>query len=195
MPKQDTLKRLEDAGHGDEVIAAFKAQNDQIEELRRHNNQLVSALNELNGVKERVERTEQAQVMTAKQRFIADLNKDVPDWQEINDNAAFHAFLAEEEGLSGFTRQEVLDVAATNSDSAKVIRLFKAFKDSRPKRKENIAPETGGQSAAPEAKKVFTRAEVAQFYNDLAMGRIKHGPEAQAKEAEILQAQQEGRIR
>lgn len=194
-PKADAVKILEEAGYDNDVVEAFKAQNEQIAALTTRNDQLVSALADLQGVKERVERAEQSQAMTSQQRFIADLAAAVPDWEEINDNPAFHAFLTEEDGFSGLTRQDVLSNAEKRLDSATVVKLFSAFKGAKPKRTENIAPANGNHAAAPDGGRIFSRAEVAQFYGDLARGRIKHGPEAQAKEAEILKAQQEGRIR
>lgn len=194
-PKSDAVKTLEDAGYDDDVVSAFKAQNEQIQALMKRNEDLVAQVRELYDVKERVERTEQEQVMTAAQRFVADLDSAVPEWRETNDNPEFHAFLLQEDGFSGLTRQDVLSNAEQRRDAATVIKLFKAFKDAKPKRKENIAPANGNHAAAPDGGRIFSRAEVAQFYGDLARGRIKHGPEAQAKEAEILKAQQEGRIR
>lgn len=191
----DAVRLLEDAGYDDDVVAAFRAQSTQIDALTKRNDQLIEAMNEMKSVKDRVERTEQTQAMTAQQRFIADLEAAVPDWGEVNDNKEFHAFLSGEDGFSGLTRQDVLSRAEKELDAATVIKLFKGFKGAKPKRAENIAPAAGQGGTQHEGGKVFSRAEVAQFYSDLAVGRIKHGPEAQAKEAEILKAQQEGRIR
>lgn len=195
-PKQDSVKILEDAGYQDDaLITAFKAQNEQLAELQRKNDKLQASLQELHGVKDRVARNEETQAQTAAQRFITDIAAAIPDWEAVNDNPQFHAFLSQEEGLSGYTRQDTLSRAEKSLDAATAVKIFKAFKDSLTKRKENISPNSRGSGSAPEGKRLFSREEVAQFYADLARGRIKQGPEAQAKEAEIIEAQREGRIR
>lgn len=109
---------------------------------------------------ERLSRVQQeteakTRAMTAEQRFWSDLSAQVPDWQTVNDDPAFHAWLAEEEGLTGMSRQQVLEAAQQRMDSAQVVRVFNAFKQaSQPATNPNraalekqVAP--GKSKAAP----------------------------------------------
>lgn len=148
-----------------------------------------------------------AQDAEAQQRagFVSDLEALVPNWKDIDDDAAFHAWLADYDE-SGVQRQERLVQAITGFNAARAAQLFRAFDAVRAKPKPAPAPavppqmqvpdRAGGQPPAqPPAKRTFSKEEITQFYRDVAMGRRYTDEQIKDIEREIRLAQQEGRIR
>lgn len=99
---------------------------------------------ELDQTKERVETFAAQAYKTNEDKFYGELAKAVPDWQTVNADQQWLAWLGEVDPLSGVPRQRYLDNAAQQLDHARTAALFQAFKDSTGK---GAAPESAPASA------------------------------------------------
>lgn len=148
--------------------------------------------------------TTETVAMTAEQAFFDRLTKLVPNWEEINVNQAFLAWLAEVDPVYGQPRQAALDVAQQSLNSDRAANVFKAFKATLPQAPKSnpvdkqVSPKAAA-SAAPtgtETKPVITQAQIKAFYDDVAKGLYRGRPqEVQQIEAKINAAIAEGRVR
>jgi BMFP domain-containing protein YqiC len=155
----------------------------------------------------------QNQQMNAEQQFLARVESQVPNWQEITANEAFHDWLAVTDPLSNYTRKVHLEDALRNLDATRVIAFFEAwFKDTGQTRfaqptavrsaatelEKQVAPGRTKSSAAPITQpntKKYTRMDITNFYKDVSLGKYKDKQrEREAIERDIFQAQAEGRI-
>lgn len=141
--------------------------------------------------------------LTLEQQFYATLKSLVPDWENINKDERWLAWLADVDPVYGAPRQAALDAAHQKFDVERVANVFKAFKASAPAKPQSslanqVAPSGAAATApiAPPAKQVLSSKFVEKFYNDLAKGRyVGREAEAASIEAEINTAAAEGRIR
>lgn len=151
---------------------------------------------QVSGVSERTDTTLQGQ-------FYATLEKLVPDWETVNKDHRFLAWLAEVDPIYGAARQAALEAAHAALDVQRVANVFATFKAAHPTPKpqslENqVAPSSVSAQAptAPESKPFITQAQVSAFYTARAQGRYRgREAEADAIEAQINQALTEGRVR
>lgn len=135
----------------------------------------------------------------AEARFWTDLETQVPNFRAVNADPAFHQWLAELDPLSGQPRQQLLVGAQQALDAYRVAAVFKSFAAVAPKAQKETIPDDQVQprqarSAAPEPQqgKVWTRAEISEFYRNKAS---YPKDQAAAIEADIFAAQAQGRIR
>ena len=148
--------------------------------------------------------TTETVAMTAEQAFFDRLAKLVPNWEEINVNQAFLAWLAEVDPVYGQPRQAALDVAQQSLNSERAANVFKAFMAAQPQAPKSnpvdkqVSPKAAA-SAAPTAtdnKPVITQAQIKAFYDDVAKGLYRGRPqEMQQIEVKINAAIAEGRVR
>jgi len=149
---------------------------------------------------ERLERLESEKQEDAQARFWVNLEQAVPTFREINADAEFHQFLAQFDPQTGKQRQQVLNEAQQALDAKGVADIFQSYLDQaapapRPQVPEDqVEPRTARTTEAPQGKKLWTRAEIGQFYRDKNSGRYS-ADEAQRLEADIFAAQTEGRVR
>lgn len=149
--------------------------------------------------------TSQTVAMTAEEVFFSKLTVQVPDWEQINADERFLAWLAETDPVYGQPRQAALTSAQNAMDVGRVANVFKAFKDTLPKQ---VAPKADplakqvspkGSASAPPAptdKPVITQQQVQTFYHDVATGKYRgRDAEVQRLEQMINEALAEGRIR
>jgi hypothetical protein len=148
------------------------------------------------------------------------LDKDVPKWREVNQDDAFVAWLDEVDPYSGHPRGAMLKQAYEANDGPRVVNFFLGYQQEHaavtppagksaaaapvgaPRRSLDtlVAPGTPKAGAAStqdgSGKRIWTRAEIGQFYAEVGTGRFK-GTADQRKqlEADIFAAQREGRIR
>lgn len=158
----------------------------------------------------RVEQVAQSQQRTVEQTFWSDLTAAVPNWREINANKEFHAWLLEEDPLTGATRQTHLENAQRNFDVRRVTAFFKAWKGSdghsiaqeprdaaKSQLEKQVAPGRGRTAAPPSANqaKTYTQKDIAKFFDDVRRGAYKgRETERDRLERDIFAAQSEGRI-
>lgn len=144
---------------------------------------------------------------TSAETYLARLADAVPDWEEINYDPNFIEWLKVVDPVYGVERNVALQVAHKNLDVARVAAIFKAYKESRtpPTQPQKPAADLGRQvaptrtrSGAPAQQqvqgKIWTNAEISQFFDDWRRGRIPQD-EAERIEQDILAAQAQGRIR
>ena len=145
--------------------------------------------------------TQQVDV-TSESAFLAQLSNVVPDWETINQDERFLAWLAEVDPMTGLPRQSYLDDAVEKRDIARVAHIFNTFKGpskkadtTRRELERQVAPRSvrTPQTASETTGKVWTQAEVKKFYDDVVHGRVT-AEEAARIESEINAAAAEGRI-
>lgn len=158
-----------------------------------------------------------------KQAVFDILTRDVPNWQKINENPEFLAWLDQVDPYAGYRRGDLLGQAFKSYDGPRVVAFFNGFL------KEHAAvtpPPPPAAAAAPAAaapqvaleklvtpglpktgaagtqdgsgKRVWTRAEISKFYADKSAGRFNSDTgkkKAMEMEADIFAAQSEGRVR
>lgn len=117
---------------------------------------------------------------TKEAAFWADLARLVPNYEQINVDQKWLAWLTEEDEATGFVRQDILDRHSSALNAAGVAKMFKAFEASLPKAAEPpVAPAArsvgAGAPALPPgpAKGYPTREEIRDFYKRAAIGRVK----------------------
>lgn len=139
--------------------------------------------------------------------FYADLEKQVPDFAEINVDPGFLAWLEEVDPYSGERKINLLRSAGAQHDVMRTASFFNVYKSlsrrSAPAKanplEKQISPSRGaagelvGKSAR--SNRVFSKGDVAKFYRDVVEGRYKgRDSERQKLENEIITAGREGRI-
>jgi len=151
-------------------------------------------------LQERVDRLEAEKVEDAQARFWVNLEQAVPTFREINADPKFHQFLAQFDPQTGKQRQQSLTEAQQALDAKGVADVFQSYLNQaaqapRPQVPEGqVEPRTTRATDVPQGKKLWTRAEIGQFYRDKQNG--KYGAdEAERLEADIFAAQTEGRVR
>jgi hypothetical protein len=148
--------------------------------------------------------TTQTVAMTAEQAFFDRLTKLVPNWEEVNTNEAFLAWLGDVDPVYGQPRQAALNAAQQSLNAERVANVFKAFMATMPQTPKSnpVAKQVSPKAAASTAptgtdnKPIFTQAQVKAFYDEVAKGLWRgRQQEAQQVEARINAAMAEGRIR
>jgi hypothetical protein len=149
----------------------------------------------------------------SKTEVFASLNTRVPNWQQLNVDPKFLAWLSQEDVLSGRQRKELLTEAFEGMHAERVVGFFEKFlkEDSgsvpspstaAPQTRQPqvsmdslVAPGSTRQSApvAPGEKRTWTEAEISDVY---ARRRRRQIPDAEfAKlEQEMMLAVAEGRV-
>ena len=156
----------------------------------------------------------------ARSRMHDTLNRDVPNWTEINDNEKFLDWLALPDPYSGVIRHQLLKSAYAANDAPRVLNFFKGFlaqeaaenppaptPDPQPAPPapapkvplESLAAPGRAKTAAamtPAEKPFFTRADVTKFYSEVASGKWAGRDEDKNRlERQIHEAGKDGRIR
>lgn len=139
---------------------------------------------------------------SAERDFYSVLSTKVPDWEKVNGNKAFHTWLDASDELTGFRRQDLLSEAERARDAERVAKFFTAFKKTSKKQVDDsslaletqLAPSNTRTPNTPTGKKIWTRAEIGEFYKRVRSGRISD-KDAVAIESDIHAASVEGRIR
>lgn len=155
----------------------------EVQELKR----------DLSAIKERDQQKTEASFWTA-------LNELVPDWKAVNGDQAFHTFLAQYDPQTGQQRQQDLATAQQALDADGVAAVFNAFKKQQPQPEkqripdDQVDPPTSRATTAPQGGRIWTGAEIKQFYTDKTNGKIS-AEEGKRLEADIFLAQKQGRIR
>lgn len=129
--------------------------------------------------------------------FLSDLAVQVPDWEALNTDPDFLAWLAEVDPMTGFARKVYLDDAYGVRDVNRTAAVFTAYKtqkgivaqpapQSKPSLERQVSPGKAKATAAPAAdpsQRTWTMAEITAFYDDVRRGKYR-GREAEAGEIE-----------
>jgi hypothetical protein len=166
--------------------------------------QLRAEINELKG---KLGNVTERQVVSDKDRYEATLSAQVPDWEAMNVDQGFLAWLAEVDPVYGMPRQYALTNAYESLDANRTATIFKQYKATiaptqrqQPNRElqRQVAPTRSHTSPAPTTsvadKRVYSTADIDTFYSEWRRGMIDEN-EAVQIERDIHAAINEGRIR
>lgn len=160
---------------------------------------------------------------TAKMTFWSTFDAAVPDSKALNVNPAFMEFMKVSVPGTGMTRQQLVEVAVQNLDPQSAIAIYNEFKSAvspnlppippTPPTPPGPGPEfqpgglmaqadpaaslnVPGQPTIPVADtKIYTKAEVNDFFKNLAIGKFDNLPDkGSAYEALLMAACKEGRV-
>jgi len=154
-------------------------------------------------LQQRLDRLEADKQEDAEARFWMNLEQAVPNYRQINSEAAFLKFLNQFDPQTGRQYQQALSQAQQSLDAKGVADVFKLYlnqaKPTQQQRQvpdEQVEPRTTKATQAPNSQggKLWTGADITQFYRDKTAGRYA-ADEAQRLEADIFAAQREGRVR
>lgn len=157
---------------------------------------------EIAKLKREVESVKTTSVENKEVSFFDKLASAVPDWMAINDDPDFHAWLGEVDDLTGAQRQDILTAAEEKRDADRVARFFKAFKKVQENKSaaatasldSQVAPVASRVDEPPKGKKIWTRAEIADFYARDRRGELTEEQSA-AIDKEVQLAIRERRVR
>lgn len=151
----------------------------------------------------------------ARNDFLRDLTNLVRNWQVIDQDAGFTAYLDEFDAQTGRTRREFFNEADRANNAARVASFFASYATGKktpqvpapvaaapatPSVDHLISPDSSRLSEAPPGKKLWTRAEIAKFYNDSRATRgskpygLYSAAEFAAIDSDLNAALAEGRI-
>jgi hypothetical protein len=165
------------------------------EELASKDSVIAKLQNEINSIKS-------VTTNVVSDNFFKSLTEFVPDWEALNANDNFLKWLDEVDELTGETRQSLLSKAESQRDPVRAAKFFNMYKktsqswaaNSPTPMEQQIVPPVNQAPQSPQAKKIWTRAEISDFYNRVRRGTISDA-DAIAIEADISSATIEGRIR
>lgn len=179
-----------------------RAAEQKVSEIRNHNAELLSEIKDL---KSKLGNVSDRQVVSDKDRFLASLGKQVPDWETLNVDTGFLNWLAQVDPVYGLPRQYGLNNAYEAFDADRTAAIFNQYKSMVAPQAQQKAPSLSSQVAPTRSrstpaqnletgKPTFSQAEISQFYDDWMKNKITND-EAVKIEAEIHAAYAEGRIR
>ncbi len=210
---QKLITEEDEQAYGPELIdlarrAAAETLGPEIEHLRNENQSL----------QKRVTTTAQGEVRQS-------LDAAVPNWKVINKSPEFRQWLSLRNVYTGEVRQQMLNAAYSAADAPKVTAFFKDFLregiatgqvtpaaqlEQPPQPAPRVAavpletlaapgrarPASGESPASPADKPIYTRAQIATFYNQVRQGAYAGRETEKARvENSIFSAQAEGRVR
>lgn len=153
----------------------------------------------------RVEAATSTANANARQVFLRQLSDAVPDWQVIDQEDAFTAFLDEYDQLTGRQRRQFFTEADQSNDAQRIISFFTTYREGSSAKKTlqkevaknameySLSPSGVRASEAPAGKKVWSQGEIRKFYTDARRGIYSAG-EYERIESDIFAAQNEGRL-
>ena len=181
-----------------------RATESKVGTLREREAQLVQEIKELKG---QLGSVSERQVVSDKDRFLVGLGQQVSDWEALNVDQGFLAWLQQVDPVYGIPRQAALANAYEILDVNRVANIFKAYKQTLPQTpapskakqelQRQVAPTRTRSTTTPSDNvndKIFTNQDIEQFYNDWRRGFYDE-QEAADMEKQIHTAIAEGRIR
>ena len=212
-PAPDTKTSAEDIeAFGDELVAMVERR--ALAAVQPFVSAQISRLAQrLDALEKTAQTTAQSVEATAADLFWGKLEQLVPDFREIDATDAWRAWLAEEQPLTGRSRQEFLNEAVRSADATRVAAFFEAFKSGQqvqaspkpapsqasPALEAHVTPVSPVASQPPRAggqgqKPVYTAAQLQEMSNRIIRLRNTRPAEAKAMEAEMDAAIAEGRV-
>ena len=190
--------------YGDSINIMRKAAREEIAQLKQQ-------IQQIQNVVPQVQQVQTQQKKSSEQNFWNTIANEVPNWQDINKNEAFQAWLLEVDPLTGINRQTYLEDAQHNLDANRVVNFFRTWegefgvaktaqtdrkaqqsqlqKQVSPGKSRNNGTKTSGQT------KTYTNADIKEFFSDVRKGKYKGRDDERGRiERDIFAAQQEGRI-
>lgn len=181
---------------------------------------LINAYEErIKGLEAQVQVTTATTSQQIQQKLLDTLDARLSSWREINTNEKFIDWLGLPDAYSGAIRMDMLKAAYAQGNAPRVLAFFNGFlaeeaavapAETQPDDGSTVkvakvplaslaAPgraKTAAAAPAPTEKPIFTRAQIAKFYADVN-AQVYRGRDADKNklEAQIFEAQREGRIR
>jgi len=157
---------------------------------------------EIQKLKSKLDSLEGVTSKTVEKDFYSSLDAKVPDWTKLNQDKSFHKWLDEVDELTGYRRQDMLSQAERDKDADRVAKFFAAFKKTSQTQMETtsaaletqVTPSSTKTPNTPPAKKIWTRAEISDFYRRVRTGLVSDADQVTI-ESDIHAATVEGRIR
>lgn len=202
---EDRMKKLESGAPAERYVKPEEVEEygeNLVDLIRRAAREEVAAKqSEIEALKAKVDGFEGKVTANVEVDFYSRLSDKVSDWRVINDDPRFHTWLNDFDDY-GNRRQDMLSMAESEKNADKVAKFFDAFKRSITSQaaaansslEQQVAPDVNRAVAPPKGKRLWTRAEITEFYNQMRRGAIK-ASDAVALEADIQAAIVEGRIR
>jgi hypothetical protein len=202
---EDRMKKLESGAPAERYVKPEEVEEygeNLVDLIRRAAREEVAAKqSEIEALKAKVDGFEGKVTANVEVDFYSRLSDKVSDWRVINDDPRFHTWLNDFDDY-GNRRQDMLSMAESEKNAEKVAKFFDAFKKSITSQaaaansslEQQVAPDVNRAVAPPKGKRLWTRAEITEFYNQMRRGAIK-ASDAVALEADIQAAIVEGRIR
>ena len=213
MAPEKLITAEEAADYGDDFLKVVgkKAREELAPVINAYKAEIENLKNQLKGFSGFVQQDSHTKLM-------ATLDKDLPNWRELNTNQEFLDWLSLPDPYSGAIRHDMLKAAYAQGNASRVLAFFNGFLAEEaavaPVRAEPdpavttvakvplatlAAPgraKTAASTPAPAEKPITTRAQIAAFYTDVNAGKYR-GRDAEKTQAEnmIFAAQREGRIR
>ena len=200
--------------YGESIDMMRKVSREELGSVMNRLAQLETTLKQLQtNVVPQVQAVAQKQAVSAEQQFWSDLTSAVSNWREVNDNAAFQAWLLETDPLTGITRQTYLEDAQRALDARRVSAFFRTWLEStgqavaqpqgsapaaqNPELEKQVTPGRARSAGTPQTNKgkVYTPEDIKKFFNDVRAGKYKgREQERDRTERDIFAAQRENRI-
>jgi hypothetical protein len=199
--------------YGESLDVMRRAARQELSEADARIAQLERTIQQMQGTLiPQVSSLQHRQVVNAEQKFWSDLSATVPNWNDINSDAAFQSWLLEVDPLTGISRQTILEDAQRNLEVNRVSNFFKSWLEISGQ--ANVAQNTRRATTASELErqvtpgrsrstgnptgntaKTYSRDDINNFFRDVRDGKYK-GREADRDriERDIFAAQREGRI-
>jgi len=204
----------EEADYGEEFLTVVgkKAKEELLPIIGKYEQKIAELESRLAGVNNHV-------TLDARERMLSTLDNRIPNWRELNTNQEFLDWLKLPDPYSGAIRHNLLKAAYEQNNAPRVAAFFQGFLADE----AAVAPATGGATqqaetppspkvsleelaapgraktaaaTAPVEKPIVTRAQIAEFYRDVAAGKYRGKPKEKAAfERVIFEAQHDGRIR
>lgn len=201
-PQQKLVTEKDVEAYGGELLDVIKRQaveavQADLAKLQAENAELRK---QLGGVAEK-------QGHVDRRAYFAELAAAVPDYEALNTDQGFLAWLSEVDPVSGLNRQTFLNAAYENLDAQRTAAVFSTYKQTLAKApisqaaqelQRQVAPGTSRASSPTTqptgADKIWSMAEIERFYVDVSKGKYERD-EATRIEAEIDAAVAAGRLR
>jgi len=191
--ESDLSQLREEYGDEDPMVKALEAE-------RERNRRLEQTVQSLQGSAQE----------SAEERFWADLNAQVPDWNAINDRQDFLEWLNRPDPMSGEIRDTLIQRHQANGDGNRAAAIFEAFLNEHPQARQEMRGESGKQpqqpgvqaqveptrtktEPEPEQPAMYPLSEYQQFMQDITKGKYT-ADKADYWQREYSNAIAEGRI-
>ena len=181
-----------------------------LQPLLAENTQLKEVVSRLEGTTVQVQQTQQ---QNREQMFWTRMVELVPNWEGMNSDPGFLAWLAQYDPMIGNTRKFMLDQAQQQLNADRAAAFFKGYASTLPP-PPHVDPQRelarqaspnrnaggGGQGYQPPANnqtvEIWSSQEVTDFYTDVSRGKYRSNPaEYQRMNEAITNAVAEGRVR
>jgi len=180
-----------------------RATESKISNFRGREAELEAKIAELNG---KLGNVTERQGLSDKDRYQSALAAQMPDWETLNVDQGFLAWLAEVDPVYGMPRQYALNNAYESLDANRTATIFKQYRATLPASQQQqvnrelqrqVAPTRSRTSPAPTSaaeKRNYTPRDIEEFYSEWRRGLIDND-DAVRMEKDIHAATIEGRIR